>query len=45
MASGACSIKLFMVVIYRFSEYAGVYIPIKPLQPKLMFVGEARSLP
>jgi hypothetical protein len=37
----ACTIKLFTVVIYGFSW---VFVPSKPIQPSLVFVGEARSL-
>ncbi len=36
---GACTIKLFMTIIYR------VFVLGKPNQPSLMFVGEAMSLP
>jgi len=41
---GACTIKLFTVVIYRFSKYARGFVPGKPVQPSLMFVGKVRSL-
>jgi hypothetical protein len=34
----ACAIKLFSAVIY-------VFVPGKPLQPCLMFVGKARAWP
>jgi hypothetical protein len=44
-APGACTIKLFMVVIYGFSFQARVFVPVKPFQPSLMFAGVARSLP
>jgi hypothetical protein len=43
--SRACIIKLFTAVIYGFSLQARVFVPGKPFQPSLMFVGEARSLP
>jgi hypothetical protein len=42
---GANPIKLFTAVIYEFSFYATVFVPGKPFQPNLMFVGKVRSLP
>ncbi len=42
---GACTIKLFMAVIYKCSYKARVFVLGKPFQPSLMFVGEARCLP
>jgi hypothetical protein len=45
MIAGACTIKLFIAVIYVFSYEAGVFVSGKPFQPNLTFVGEARSLP
>jgi hypothetical protein len=42
---GANPIKLFMAVIYEFSEQARVSVLRKPFQPSLMFVGKSRSLP
>jgi hypothetical protein len=38
---GACIIKLIMAVIHG----ARVFVPIKPFQPTLVFVGEARAYP
>jgi hypothetical protein len=43
--TGACSIKKFMAVIYRFSLKDRVFIPGKLFQPSLMLVDEARGLP
>jgi hypothetical protein len=38
-------IKLFLSVIFELVEYARVFVSVMPLQPSLMFVGKARSLP
>ncbi len=43
--SGVNVIKLFTTVSYDFSKYARAFVPGKPLQPSLMFVGEAMNLP
>ncbi len=37
--------KLFMAVSYKFSYEARGFVPGKPFQPSLMFVGKAWSLP
>ncbi len=37
-------IKLFMSVIYKFLYQARAFVPDKPFQPSLMFVGKARIL-
>ncbi len=37
--------KTFLSVIYGFSLKARVFVPGKPFQSSLMFVGEARNLP
>ncbi len=42
---GACTIKLFMAVIYGFSYSARVFLPGKPFQPSLMFAGKAGAYP
>jgi hypothetical protein len=36
-------IKLFTAVSYDFSKYARAFVPGKPFQPRLMFVGEAEA--
>jgi hypothetical protein len=41
--AGVCKIKLFTAVIYRFSLKARVFVPGKPFQPSLMFVGKAKA--
>ncbi len=38
-------VKNFTVVIFQFSQQAIVFVPCRPVQPSLMFVGKARSLP
>ncbi len=43
--SGHCTIKFITAIIYGFSQYAKVFVPDKPFQPSLKFMGEARSLP
>ncbi len=43
--SGANPIKKFKAVIYGFLELDRVFVPGKPFQPSLMFVGKARGLP
>jgi hypothetical protein len=43
--SGANVIKLFTSVSYDFSLYIRAFVPGKPFQPSLMFVGKSRSLP
>jgi hypothetical protein len=45
IAPGASTIKLFTAVIYRFFQEARVFVLGKTFYPRLMFVGEARSLP
>jgi hypothetical protein len=42
---GTNVIKLFKAVIYQCLQYARVFVPGKPFQPSLMFVGKGRSLP
>ncbi len=37
---GADVIKLFMYVIYECSKLARMFVPGKPRQPSLMFVGK-----
>jgi hypothetical protein len=37
--------KLFMVIIYKYSLEAGVFVPGRPFKPSFMFVGKARSIP
>ncbi len=37
-------IKLFKPMNYKFSKKARAFVPVKPFQPSLMFVGKARSL-
>jgi hypothetical protein len=41
---GACTGKLFTAVIYELFKQARVFVPGKPFQPSLMFVGESTSL-
>ena len=41
---GTNVIRLFTVVIYELLELARVVVPGGPLQPSLMFVGDARSV-
>jgi hypothetical protein len=41
--AGVCIIKLFTTVICGFLYKARVFVPGKPLQPRLMFVGNARA--
>jgi hypothetical protein len=38
-------IKLFTAVRYNFSLKARAFVPGKPFQPSLMFVGKARAYP
>jgi hypothetical protein len=45
MAPGACTIKLFVPVIYRFLLKARVFVHGKPLQPNLIFVVNVRACP
>jgi hypothetical protein len=40
---GACIIKLITAVIYGFSNKARVFVPGKPFQSNLVFVGKTRS--
>jgi hypothetical protein len=42
LGPGANVIKLFTTVSYDFS-YATEFVPGKPFQPSLMFVGRARA--
>ncbi len=37
--------NLITAVIYGFPQLVRVFIPGKPFQPSLMYVGKARSLP
>ncbi len=41
--SGHNVIKLFISVTYKFSLKARLFVPGKPFQPNLMFVGKARG--
>ncbi len=45
MSPGVDHIKPFTVVIYRFSLLDRLFVPGKPFQPSLMFMGKARGLP
>ncbi len=42
MTQGACTIKLLMAVTNGFLTKL-VFVPGKPFQPSLMFVGKARA--
>jgi hypothetical protein len=42
--TGGDVIKLFTAVIYKFSSKARVFVPVKPFQTSLLFVGKARNL-
>ncbi len=44
VSAGECTLKLSTAVIYSFRNKL-MFVPGKPFQPSLMFVGEARSLP
>ncbi len=37
---GACIVKLITAVIYRLPKQARVFLPGKPFQPRLVFVGK-----
>jgi hypothetical protein len=39
--AGACTKKIFTVVIYGFLKIAIVFVPGKPFQPSLMFAAKA----
>ncbi len=41
--TGTNVIKLFTAVIYNCSQYASVFIPGRPFQPRLMFSCKARA--
>ncbi len=43
--SEASVLNLFTDVIYNCSQYARVFVLVKPFQHSLMFVGNPRSLP
>ncbi len=40
LATGVNVIKLLKAVIYKYLEYARVFVPGKPFQLSLMFVGK-----
>ena len=44
-APGPNVIKLFTSVIYKFSQYARVFVSGKPFQPSLMFVRKVGAYP
>ncbi len=44
MQTKVSSTKLFMAVIYEYSNQARVLVPEKPFHPSIMFVGKPRCL-
>jgi hypothetical protein len=36
--------KRFFFITYKWAEYAGAFVPGKPVQPSVMFAGKARGL-